>query len=410
MKIKVRNIPLKINNAILSIYGICVFLYAILQSNISTQYPLCKNIILVCFTILMVLAVFMKIKCNGSVREKDAIILGGLFVLLVYNVLINGFENGTLFIIPFCYLLSGCKIDDILSKYSAATFCAVFFVILLSKIGIIDNHIFTNYATIIKVRHGLGFIWTTFGPNMFLSAVLAFVAYKREKISFVELLILFFVNIYFYMQTKTLAVFICVILCLFFIFMSKFTKICYLFFKRKIIEIIFSHFAFITAIFTILFQIYYNMNVSDSVILNTLNRVTSFRLGLGQEAFSRYKITLFGQMITWSQGTAKNYFYLDSSYLSVLFNNGVIMLGFVCFLMNIVCTYGIKRQNYFLVIAVSIFLIHCITDPQLIDFRNNPFFMIVLQCFIYLRQGKNSVENRKGQRGKMCNESDDYIF
>lgn len=381
-----KNISLKFRDNILLIYGVCIFLYAILQSNLSTQYPFLKKIILGSFLILMFLGVFINIKYRGKIREKDAIVMSIFFVLLVYNILNNGYENGTLLIIPFCYLLIECNIDEILKKYCTFTFLGIAFVVILSQIGILDNQTFSNAATTYKMRQGLGFIWATFGPNMFLSATLAFISYKKENINFIQIFVLFIVNIFFYTKTKTLAVFICMILCLTATLFCKNIKIRNFLFSNRLLIFLFSNFSIITATFTILFQIYYNLNVNNSVMLNALNRAMSFRLGLGQEAFKNYKITLFGQMMAWNQGTTKNYFYLDSSYLSVLFNNGVVMLVFICILMNIVCTYGVKTKNYFLVIALSIFLIHCITDPQLIDFRNNPFLMVVLQAYFYLRQ------------------------
>lgn len=390
MNIKSRSISIRFEHQILSIYAVCVFLYAIMQSNISIQFPIVKSVMMGSFVALLILGVFFSLKHKTTIRKKDAMLLAAFLILLLYNILNNGFENGTIFIIPFCYLLMDCKIENILKKYSKSTFLAILFVILLCKIGILNNQTFTNAATTFKVRQGLGFIWTTFAPNMFLSAVLAFVSYRKGKINLIELLLLFFVNLYLYSQTKTLAAFLCVLLCLICVCLFKSSKVQQFCFSNKFFEFIFNHFAIIVAIFTILFQLYYNAKVNGSVMLNALNRATSFRLGLGQVAFENYKITFLGQWIEWNQGTNQNYFYLDSSYLSILFNNGIVMLLFICLLMDIVGKYGMKVRNYFLVTALSIFLIHCITDPQLIDFRNNPFYMIVLQCFFYLRQSKKN--------------------
>ena len=198
-----KNISINYEHIVLNVYGICVFLYAILQSNISIQYPFIKQVILSVFIFLLIICLIIKYK--ATIRKREAFLLTLFLVLLGYNILNNGLDDGTLLIIPFCYLLSDCNIESILKKYSIAIFFALIFIIMLAKIRILNNQTFFSTSTF-KIRQSLGFIWATFGPNMFLSAVLAFVSYKKERIKFSELFAFLLVNLYFYKKTKTVAV------------------------------------------------------------------------------------------------------------------------------------------------------------------------------------------------------------
>lgn len=382
-----KQINLSLDKFILSIYSICVFLYAILQSEISSQSHFLKIVILGSFVVLIILGLILKIKYQGKIALKEGTVLLLFTALLLYSIIFNGYENGTIFIIPFCYLLKDSKVDDILKRYSFSTFLALIFVVGMTKLGILRNVVVINY---LKSRQSLGFLWATFGPNMFLSATLAYIAYKKEDIHIWQILLLFLTNTYLYRTTVTLATYICVNICLLLALLGKMNDFRHIIITNKVTRFLLSNIVFIAAIITIAFQMYYNIHANGSAYWQALNKATSFRLGLGQNAFSNYKISLLGQYMNWNQDTAHNYFYLDSSYISILFNCGVVMLLLICIIMNFVSRYGVVTGDYYLVIAITVFSIHCISDPQMIDFRNNVFLMLFIPSMLRTRQINNN--------------------
>lgn len=378
-----KQINLSFDKFILSIYSICVFLYAILQSDISSQSHFLKIVILGSFVVLIILGLILKIKYQGKIALKEGIVLLLFTALLLYSIIFNGYENGTIFIIPFCYILKDSKTDDILKRYSFSIFLALIFVVGMAKLGILRNELVVNF---LKSRQSLGFLWPSFGPNMFLSAVIAFTTYKKERIRIWHVLLLFLANTYLYRATVTLATYICANLCLILALLGKIEKFRQIVNANKLARFLFSNIVLVIAALTIALQMYYNTHANGSIFWQELNKTTSYRLGLGQYAFTNYKVSLMGQHMTWRQDTAHNYFYLDSSYIGILFNCGVVMLILICFIMDSVSSYGVKSGNYYLVIAVTIFSIHCVSDPQMIDFRNNVFLMLFIPSLVRLRK------------------------
>lgn len=382
-----KQINLSLDKFILSIYSICVFLYAILQSEISSQSYFLKMVILGSFVVLIILGLNFKIRYQSKIALKEGIVLLMFTALLLYSIIFNGYENGTIFIIPFCYLLKDSKVDDILEKYCFSTFLALIFVVGLSKVGILRNVVVINY---LKSRQSLGFLWATFGPNMFLSATLAYIAYKKEDIHIWQILLLFLTNTYLYRATVTLATYICVNISLLLALLGKINDFRHIIITNKVTRFLLSNVVFAIAILTIALQMYYNTHANGSIFWQELNKTTSYRLGLGQYAFTNYKVSLLGQYMNWKQDTAHNYFYLDSSYISILFNCGVVMLLLICIIMDFVSRYGVVTGDYYLVIAIAVFSIHCISDPQMIDFRNNVFLMLFIQSIVRMRQNNNN--------------------
>ena len=50
--------------------------------------------------------------------------------------------------------------------------------------------------------------------------------------------------------------------------------------------------------------------------------------------------------------------------------------------------YSVVTKNIYLCMGCSLFLIHCITDPQLLSFRYNPFIIISVACVGMIKSKK----------------------
>ena len=93
-----------------------------------------------------------------------------------------------------------------------------------------------------------------------------------------------------------------------------------------------------------------------------------------------------------------DYFYVDSSYLQVLVRYGVIMLVVLCLAMMAVQCYSVVTKNIYLCMGCSLFLIHCITDPQLLSFRYNPFIIISVACVGMIKSKKEFFERNRNEK------------
>lgn len=125
--------------------------------------------------------------------------------------------------------------------------------------------------------------------------------------------------------------------------------------------------------------------------LEDLNHLLSARLQLGRKAFDRYDLQWFGQVVRtngWggNQGfkhftgklITKEYFFIDSSYLTVLLTFGLIvsvalLVGYTWFAWR-----EVRRQEYLLPLLITVTAISCIVDQHLLDVSYNIFVLALL--------------------------------
>ncbi|MFD1317190.1 polysaccharide biosynthesis protein [Loigolactobacillus zhaoyuanensis] len=125
--------------------------------------------------------------------------------------------------------------------------------------------------------------------------------------------------------------------------------------------------------------------------LEELNHLLSARLRLGRTAFDRYDLHWFGQVIetTGWGGTlgfkqftgklvTKEYFFIDSAYLSVLLSFGLLvalalLVGYTWFAWR-----EVRRRDYLLPLLIAVTAISCIIDQHLLDISYNIFVLALL--------------------------------
>lgn len=380
----------KLSSCTAVMYGISIYIYVIMQSSI----PKMNDWLMQVLKILLIGTIIYNIIFEFIKKEKISMKTLSIFCSIAIIFMINYFnsQNDTelLFIIIFMFLCRSIETSSVFKAYYIGAFLAVFTVLFSWNIGLIENTIDSSG------RNYIGFLFPTFGPNIFLTAVLAYVASKEDKVSNYFWCVIVLINIWFKIMTDTIAVFLSIFLIMILYIIIQSTNIRKFIVNNKIIKNIFIYCAFIFAIATIIFQVFFNSSGYNNKFLIELDQLLNYRLSLGRNAFERYNVTLFGQKIIWNTGNSKGeYFYVDSSYIYILLTYGVITLVMSCFIMAIIQKYAIQQKKYNLIIALLVFLIHCITDPQFISFRNNPFIITVI--FAYLVISNSKIKSMKGE-------------
>ena len=199
-------------------------------------------------------------------------------------------------------------------------------------------------------------------------------------------------------MTDTSSVFICTILLFIFYYLNKSTNV----FKnlisikrKKLIYLL----PFFIVLLTFSLQFYYNKNYSSS-LCQQLNKIVNTRLYLNKIAMERYDIQLLGQPIQWNTHTINNtsdlpYFYVDSSYIQISLQYGLLMLIFLCWIFAYILKMSIMKKDSYLFMAVFVFLLHCVFDPQLFSFRYDPFLILCLSAINYCKERKDLIINEK---------------
>lgn len=267
----------------------------------------------------------------------------------------------------------------------------LFTLVLLSMFGYATDYIFDPYT---RMRHSLGFNWTTTAPILYFFILLAYIYLKQEKIKIIEYILLELLNIWFYKMTDTRMTFVASTLFLFFFAIEGVLKNRWKFWKNfnKIYYIL------PTCICMFSLVLHWSYNPENQVWRN-LNDLLSGRLALGKSAILKYGVSLFGQEITWigfslkkdNIYNASGYNYVDCSYLQILLQFGILFLIAVVGIYTVAVYRAVKQGDYYLVWILLIVLLFAITEPKLMYFTFNPFPMMT-----FFRLSKPKLEKPRG--------------
>ena len=123
---------------------------------------------------------------------------------------------------------------------------------------------------------------------------------------------------------------------------------------------------------------------SSAFWMYRLNGLFSNRLALGHDAFRRYSVNLFGQYIQMHglggspEGVA-DYFFIDSSYLYILFQYGIV---FTVMVLGVFVISSAERMDdsVFLIVLLLV-AVNASTAHHLTHIQYNPFFMALFASF-----------------------------
>ena len=300
-----------------------------------------------------------------------------LMVMIGVSVLCFLSNSNMTMVLYLVFFVSAYELDS--ERFLKVTIWAQGFllalVVLGSQIGLVEDYIFTPET---RLRHGLGFSWTTTSAVLFLFIVFEYIALRKEKLKYVEIILLEGIGVVLYELTNSRMVFALCSVFLMFIAGAKLLgfRFSITHFFRKLFVLVPS----VLCILAIAIHAFYN---SNSAFWEKLNSFLSGRLKLGKEGLQDYGISLFGTSITWEGYSAKKivtntYNYVDCSYLRILLEYGIIFLVIVVAIFTVVIYKSIKSENYFLLWSVVFVLILSITEPRLMNLSFNPFSVLVM--------------------------------
>ena len=324
----------------------------------------------------------LKISIKKSYKRKDIIIIFFSYILLLASYF--GCLNKTMVLYMLLVISAeDIEVKDILLIAVSIQSIILSLMVFLSQMGIIEDYIRDPN---IRPRHFLGFIWTSMGPYLYFFIVLEIILLKKEKVSRIFYFMLWAIEYWFYMMTDSKMAFMLtsVVLAFFAFFRKKINKGILL----KKIEGESIIIPYIVAAFSIMIHWLYTDN---NIILNKLNTMLSGRLQLGYQAIKEYGVTLWGQPIEWIgysriEELRGAYNYVDSSYVRLMLEFGLIFLILVVAAYGIILKRAIKNKDFYLAWVVIFVLIFNVTEPRLINLTFNPFILLVFNNTNALKQ------------------------
>lgn len=171
-------------------------------------------------------------------------------------------------------------------------------------------------------REYLGFYFATFGPNLFLHTVLAYIASRKNKIKFKSWILIEVINVWFYKMTDTLAVFVVINASIILYYLLNIEKIKQFLFDRDFPRRILEIFPFFSAIATIVAQYFYIAHYNEPAFV-AINAAFSNRPYFGKIALETYGVSLFGQPMLFAKEGV--FFLSGDAYAGAIIPMQVIM-------------------------------------------------------------------------------------
>ncbi|HFI0811053.1 TPA: hypothetical protein ACGO1E_001783 [Streptococcus suis] len=253
------------------------------------------------------------------------------------------------------------------------------FIIVSSKIGIIQDFVFMNNG---RERHFLGFTYALYPSTIMANITVLYAIIAQRKSKIINIFILLVMNYWIYSQTDSRFTFAASVLVIFIIIILKYYPNFFEKIKILLFPLIFS---FIIA-FGISFYLSKNYD-STSNWQNSLNNLFSGRLILGHRSLSKYGYNWFGQVVNWTgnaidsvgRRSTGTYDYVDSMYLQILQRYGVFFTTAVLSILSITCAKLYKKKEYLLLFMMIITAFHGIIDDlNLYIFYNSLWFITAL--------------------------------
>ena len=301
-----------------------------------------------------------------------------LFIIFVFS----GYVTRRVYIMTYALLIiAATRCNSCNSAIKAALIGSALsgaIVLVLSQIGYIPDIVMIRHGSnntnlfLSKNAHCFGYNYYHYIPYILYFIMLGVMKVKKKIMTWLEILMWVTVNfIVFYFTTLRLTFYLSFFSLMLYIILIKFD-----WFKvdNKTIKSIMTLSFPVMIVGTSLFYYFYNGN---NTVYAQLNIFSSGRLQFGHEAFERYPINLFGNLIETSAGTSTTeFFYLDSGYIYAVLGYGVLFSIIVVIMYSYLCRFACERNDKALLIWLISVLLFTISNNVWVDLATNPVLVI----------------------------------
>lgn len=333
------------------------------------------NLVLKILRYIGYLIVTIKIFLDDYTTKEICLIIIIIMLLLLNSISVGG--NAVLCLFLFVIGMKGIDFNKVARSMLVWFLIGLIVTIAASQIGVIENW---SYNSAGRERVSLGYFYPSHATSTIFYCVclLCFVLGNKLKLWHVFLIEVF--NIWQYKATDARAGTL----------MMLFVPIMFYLFKyirgdinkKPIVKLFVLAFP-VSALFSFFTAIFYN----GQGLLLKLNSLISNRLYLANRALQEYGITLFGERIDWignggvghiKRSLEGEYNYVDCSYIKIMFDYGIVICAIVVVGFTIASIVAVKKNNKYLLLALSFVAVYSIIEPRLIEIGFNPFVLILV--------------------------------
>lgn len=345
------------------------------------------------FILVEISYVMMVLKIIFLDKSLNKKIIFVLFSIIFYISAVYSGDNKLVILLAFILASENISFEYILKIYVGIITSELLFTLVCSLYGTIKNLIY--FRGVGKISYAFGSVYiTNFCAHIFY-LVLAYVLIKKFNINFMEKFIITCIGFFvLFVEAVRLDGILILVIVVITIVPNIWNNL-----KRFNIKWILFIELILSSIMIIL-SYYYSPTNRLTIVLD---EILSNRLSQGKQAFLEYPVKLFGQSIkmqglggeTGAMHAYREYFYIDSSYVQLIFINGVVMYLIVITLI-VTSTYQFfKDKKYVLVISIVLVCISSMIDDLLLNMSYNIFLLsIIANTDSFIIEEKNMKKRR----------------
>lgn len=275
---------------------------------------------------------------------------------------------------PIVFLLFWVNIKDIEFKgillvYLIAIGFVCCITLICTVLQIIPDRIFDGF------RHAFGFVHANTVGAMSMTLIMCYTAYRYNQIRWYELLICLALSITVFAFCRSKGAFACSLVT---IALSMIIKMGFSTTGEGIMAITGTCICPVCAIIVFALSLFYN---PESKFFTMVNHILTGRPALGNKAITNYGVRLFGQKILWTTEVGK-YNIVDSSYLGIIFDYGLILFAVFISLYVILGYRAGKNKRWDIILILIVISLHAVVEGTLTEAANNPA-IIAVGCILY---------------------------
>lgn len=292
---------------------------------------------------LLICYIFILPSINNGINLLS--IFGGAF-LIVLSIIPAKYQVGlgVIFFTGFAFIVVAGNIEfnEILKTFIWFSSIILLTTMFLNKLGKVNDGVVVDLLSF-RVRKSLGFKYYSYPAHIIFYLICAVIVYRKEKISYIELVVLQLLNIWIYYQTDTRASFLLASAFILYVFVKKIFK-----WKNGLIKFKPMRFLY-----------------SFSFVINFI-LIWIFSFDLSPSAFNTSDINFYN--------------YVDSAYLQILLIDGLIFFIVIMTMLTLVTFRSARHNDDDLSMALLLISVFAMFDPQLLWPWYSPFCLLLGKC------------------------------
>lgn len=308
-------------------------------------------------------------------------------IVLVGLTALGSYFTGNEIMLTLIYLYAAKDIDvEKVFHILGYIYILIFIlIVLLSLLGVIENWDYPQDGAR-ATRYCLGYTYPTHTSSVLFMSTLIFCYIQKEKLTLIHMAVLELFNLWIFSYTDSRAgMMLCALIPIVF-YLLKFRK---KEFRKSILGWLQQWSFPVCAILIYVATKFYNYDARG--IMYQIDKWLSWRLYYGNYSLNEYGVHLFGQHIEWigygglghtKYALVDTYNFVDTSYLKLLLDHGLIVLLLIIIMWTAVSIIAYRNNKRYLSWALSFLAVYSLVEQWLMNLGTN-LFLLFLGAYIF---------------------------